>query len=252
MIPKMIHYCWFGHGKKSELIQYCIRSWEKYLSDYEIHEWNEDNFDVNMSPYLQQAYAAKKWAFVADYARLWILNQYGGIYLDTDIEILKPLDPLLEMQCFVGFEAKDMVNAAVMGATAQNKVVRTLLHDYSNANFLNEQGKRISPTIPIVLTQELMKQGLKLNGNMQKLSEVTVYPQSIFYPNNFLFIWGRTPQKTYTIHHAEQSWKSDMKKTSTLTQRLRRYLVGVLRNLVGTDNTRRLKTGLADIMRKKG
>ena len=104
MIPKIIHYCWFGRGPLPELAQKCIASWKKYLPDYEIKEWNEDNFDVNIIPYTAEAYKAKKYAFVSDYARFWILYRYGGIYFDTDVEVIRPMDDIIERGNFMGFE----------------------------------------------------------------------------------------------------------------------------------------------------
>uniref|UniRef100_UPI004027572F glycosyltransferase n=1 Tax=Segatella hominis TaxID=2518605 RepID=UPI004027572F len=104
MIPKIIHYCWFGLGPLPELAQKCIASWKKYLPDYEIKEWNEDNFDVNIIPYTAEAYQAKKYAFVSDYARFWILYKYGGIYFDTDVEVIRPIDDIVERGNFMGFE----------------------------------------------------------------------------------------------------------------------------------------------------
>lgn len=104
MIPKIIHYCWFGRGPLPELAQKCITSWKKYLPDYEIKEWNEDNFDVNIIPYTAEAYKAKKYAFVSDYARFWILYKFGGIYFDTDVEVIRPIDDIVERGNFMGFE----------------------------------------------------------------------------------------------------------------------------------------------------
>ena len=104
MIPKTIHYCWFGHSEKPELFVKCLNSWKKYCPDYEIKEWNEDNFDIHCSDYVQEAYEAGKWAFVTDYARLWIIYHHGGIYLDTDVEVIKPYDDLLSNKAFFGFE----------------------------------------------------------------------------------------------------------------------------------------------------
>ena len=104
MIPKIIHYCWFGRNPLPELAQKCIASWKKYLPDYEIKEWNEDNFDVNIIPYTAEAYAQKKYAFVSDYARFWIQHKYGGIYFDTDVEVIRPIDDIIARGNFMGFE----------------------------------------------------------------------------------------------------------------------------------------------------
>ncbi len=133
MIPKVIHYCWFGGGEKSRLMKKCIKSWKKYCPDYEIIEWNEDNFDVNGIEFTKGAYNAKKWAFVTDYARLDIIYKHGGIYLDTDVELLKPLDELLKYKGFFGFEEMGMVNTGVgFGAEKGNLLVKQMRDDYNN------------------------------------------------------------------------------------------------------------------------
>ena len=140
-IPKVIHYCWFGRNEKPNLFYKCFESWKKYCPDYEIIEWNEDNFDINMIPYVKEAYEAKKWAFVADYARLWIVYHYGGIYLDTDVELLRPLDNLLASEAFFGSEdEKSIATGLGFGARKGNNVVKCMLLDYSDQHFKNKDG----------------------------------------------------------------------------------------------------------------
>ena len=115
MIPKIIHYCWFGYNKKPELIEKCIESWHKFLPDWEFREWNESNYNVNKNEYIKEAYKQKKWAFVSDYARFDILNQYGGVYLDTDVELLKPIsDEILQHEAFTGFQSNNRVNPGLI------------------------------------------------------------------------------------------------------------------------------------------
>ena len=130
-IPKIIHYCWFGGGPISAESQKCMESWKKYCPDYKIIEWNDQNFDISTNRYAQQAYAAKKYAFVSDYARLAVLYEYGGIYLDTDVELVRPLDELLELPGFMGFQTNNEVATGLgFGARKGNSVVQALLRDY--------------------------------------------------------------------------------------------------------------------------
>lgn len=140
-IPKVLHYCWFGGAPKPKNIQNCIRSWKKYCPDYEIIEWNEQNFDVSQSLYTRQAYDARRWAFVADYARLKILYEQGGIYMDTDVELLRPLDDLLAYPAFFGFQHNNEVATGLsFGAEAHSPVVKALLDDYDSLPFLLPDG----------------------------------------------------------------------------------------------------------------
>ena len=139
MTNKTIHYCWFGKNPKSKLILKCIDSWRKHCPDYEIKEWNEENFDVNCCDYVREAYEAKKWAFVSDYCRFYVLYNYGGIYLDTDVELLKPLDILSED--FVGFENQNRVNSGLIrGAVSKDLICKLMLDSYANDHFLKQDG----------------------------------------------------------------------------------------------------------------
>ena len=136
-IPKIIHYCWFGGGPISAESQKCMESWKKYCPDYKIMAWNEQNFDISTNRYAQQAYEAKKYAFVSDYVRLAVLYEYGGIYLDTDVELVRPLDELLELPGFMGFQTNNEVATGLgFGARKGNSVVQALLRDYDALDFL--------------------------------------------------------------------------------------------------------------------
>lgn len=234
MIPKIIHYCWFGRGQKSELILKCIESWKKYCPDYEIIEWNEDNLDVNATLYTKQAYENKKWAFVSDYARLYALYTMGGIYFDTDVEVLKPMDEFLNEDSFTGFEVKDSPITAVMGAHSKNPIIKSLLDYYDTAEFVKEDGTLNMLTNTHIITKDFIEKGVRLNGKKQVVDGMTIYPQIVFCPNNFSRIFNKPSKKSYTIHHFDQSWKSTSRKTTFLF-RLRRYIVGLLRNSVGTN-----------------
>ena len=127
MIPKKIHYCWFGRGEKPKLARRCIASWKKFCPDYEIIEWNEDNFDINTNAYMQMCYEQKRYAFLTDYLRLLIIQEHGGVYFDTDVEVVKPLDDLLDSGAFFGFETDQYVNTGEgFGAEAGHPVVRQM------------------------------------------------------------------------------------------------------------------------------
>lgn len=234
MIPKKIHYCWFGRGEKSELILNCIESWKKYCPDYEIIEWNENSLDVNATLYTKQAYEAKKWAFVSDYARLYALYHEGGVYFDTDVEVLKPIDEFLKNVSFTGFEVKDSPITAVMGAHPGDRMIKTLLDYYNTAEFINSDGSLNLITNTHIITQSFIEKGVNLNGKLQTVGDMTIYPQIVFCPNNFSRIFNKPSNKSYTIHHFDQSWKN-AKQNKNFVYRVRRYLVGLLRNTIGTN-----------------
>lgn len=234
MIPKIIHYCWFGRGEKPQLIQDCIASWKKYCPDYDIIEWNEDNFDFSSCQYAREAYEAKKWAFVSDYVRLYALYNFGGLYFDTDIEVLKPLDKFLSNDSFTGFESKDSPITAVMGAHKGNEFIKELLDYYLDAHFVNEDGTVNLTTNTTIITEQLVNSGVKANGKFQIINEMAIYPQIVFCPNNLSRVWNKPSSKSFTIHHFDQSWKTDDKQNKNFKYRLRRYLVGKLRNIIGT------------------
>lgn len=243
MIPKKIHYCWFGRGQKSDLILKCIESWKKYCPDYEIIEWNEDNLDVNATLYTKQAYESKKWAFVSDYARLYALYHEGGIYFDTDIEVLKSIDKFLENDSFTGFESKDSPITAVMGAHPENQTIKALLDYYDTAKFINDDGTMNLLTNTHIITEDFINNGVKLNGKLQTIGNMTIYPQIVFCPNNFSRIFNKPSKKSYTIHHFDQSWKNS-KRNNSFLYRVRRYVVGVLRNTIGTNRVESISNSI--------
>lgn len=216
MIPKVIHYCWFGRNPLPQLAIKCIESWKKYLPEYEIKEWNEDNFDVNMIPYTREAYEAKKYAFVSDYARFWILYNYGGLYFDTDVEVIKPLDDIIARGPFMGCEkdASDTSVASVapglgLGVNPGLGLYKELLDLYATLHFKNEDGSLNLKTIVEYTTEMLCNYGLKQVNDIQECAGVWIYPVEYFCPihveNNVkrLII---TPQ-TRTIHHFAATWK---------------------------------------------
>jgi len=164
MIPKKIHYCWFGKNPMPKLAQKCINSWNKYCSDYEIICWNEDNFDINSNEYVKEAYENKKFAFVTDYVRLYALYNYGGVYMDTDVEVLKSLDKFLENEAFSGFENTEYVPTGIMASTKGNNVIKDLLDYYKDRHFIKEDGSFDLKTNTETITSIMEKKGLNKNN----------------------------------------------------------------------------------------
>lgn len=239
-IPKKIHYCWFGRGEKSLLIKSCIASWKKFLPDYEIVEWNEDNFDIHCNTYVEEAYHAKKWAFVTDYVRLYLLYNIGGIYMDTDVEVLRSLDIFLEEEAFSGFEARDSVPTGIMASVKNQKVFFHLLKDYDNKHFVLSDGLLNQTTNVETISKYFMENGLEMNNKEQTINGCTMYPQIYFCPNTFGMIFGINSKKSYTIHHFDGSWKGSRHKNNW-KYKICHYFSGRLRNAIGTKNYNKIR-----------
>lgn len=206
-IPRIIHYCWFGRGEKPAKIQKCLRSWHKHLKGYQFVEWNEDNFDIQAIPYVRQAYEAKKYAFVSDYARLHALYHIGGIYMDTDVEVVQPLDRFLEHDAFSGFEDEKYLQSGTMGARKGHPWIKELLEDYNDRSFLLPNGGYDTTTNTAVISRICETHGLELNGKQQVLSNgVIFYPRTYFSPYDYINGGTYLSENSYTIHHFAQSW----------------------------------------------
>ncbi|MDA3055541.1 MULTISPECIES: glycosyltransferase family 32 protein [unclassified Campylobacter] len=212
MIPKIIHYCWFGGNPLPELALKYIESWKKYCPDYEIIEWNESNFDVNALQYTKEAYEAKKYAFVADVARLKALYEFGGIYMDTDMELLKNIDDLMNDKFFLGFESSEYVNLAICGSESKSDILQEMLDYYKTHKFMLENNQLNTTTIVTIMTNILSKYGLKLNGELQTVAGCRVYPADYFYPKNFYTNKLNFTNNTYGIHHYDSSWLDEKEK----------------------------------------
>jgi len=220
MIPKKIHYCWFGKNPLPELAKTCIASWKKFCPDYEIIEWNEDNFDVSCCDYVKEAYAAKKWAFVSDYARFQILYEHGGLYFDTDVEIIKPLDKLIEKGPFMGTENIMAVNPGLgLAASAGLPIYRVLLDAYHKRHFVKDDGTYNLLTVVDYTTEILKQHGLTKDNAIQLVGGVYVYPKQYFCPMDYISGKVTITDKTYTIHHYSASWHSEKEQYAFLLQR---------------------------------
>ena len=210
-IPHIIHYCWFGRNPLPPLAQKCIASWRKYLPDYEIKEWNEDNFDVNAIPYTREAYAAKKYAFVSDYARFKILYEQGGLYFDTDVEVIRPLDDIIARGPFMGCERNATGAAAPavapglgLGVNPGLGLYKELLDFYSTLHFQkNKEGSY--DTVVDYTTRILCQHGLKNISELQQVAEVWIYPKEYFNPIEHVNNINIT-NKTVSIHHYAGTW----------------------------------------------
>lgn len=216
-IPKIIHYCWLGGNPKSESVLKCIESWKKYCPDYEIREWNEDNLDISMNEYTSQAYEAKAWGFVPDYLRLWIVYNYGGIYLDTDVQLVKSFDDLLEYPAFIGFERGTndekgyYVNCGQgFGAEVGNVFLENHMALYNKMLFKLEDGTYNRLASPHYTTDILEKEGLNRKQNMtQQLKNVIVFSDDYFCPKSFSTGLIKKTNNTHSIHQFDGSWYSE-------------------------------------------
>lgn len=216
-IPKIIHYCWFGKKPLPKLVQKCMQSWKIYCPDYQLIRWDEHNFDVNSNLYVKQAYEARKYAFVSDYVRLWALYNYGGIYLDTDVEVLRNLDRFLSHRAFIGFQSTHKLdsrllslNTALIGAEKGNKLIYALLNLYDSLSFVHNGVYDFTTNNTRVL--EYMKKiyNLKLVDAFQDLGDIAIYPSEYFSPSNVYF--KKLTTNTYAIHYYTATWFSFKQK----------------------------------------
>ena len=222
MIPKKIHYCWVGGAPKPESVLVCINSWKKYCPDYEIIEWNETNYDFTKNKYMQQAYENKKWGFVPDYARLDIIYEHGGIYLDTDVELIKSFDDMLQYPAFMGFEetgtGEYFVNCGHgFGAEPHHEIIKSARDLYDKLSFIKEDGTLNMLASPFYTTQSLKKFGLVQKNKQQELPNMIVFPSEVLCPKNFMTGKVNITKKSVSIHHFTASWlddqiKNDLKK----------------------------------------
>lgn len=247
MIPKLIHYCWIGNKPLPKLAKKCIASWGKIMPDYEIKLWNEKNYDFAKNEFMKNAYIQKKWGFVPDYARLDIIYNYGGIYLDTDVEVLKPFDNLLKYHAFCGFESQNFVAFGLgFGAEKKNKIIKRMLEQYEKMSFNIDdetmsyfssvdkknitkwQNNNTIPS-PILQTQILRNNyGLKQNNTRQTLEFMEVFPTSYFCPRNS----ANMPVKTntaYSVHWYMASWQPFYRR---FYSSVKKFLLFILRNKI--------------------
>jgi mannosyltransferase OCH1-like enzyme len=234
-IPKIIHYCWFGGKSKPELVRRCIESWKRNLQDYEIIEWNEDNFDINCSTYVKEAYEAGKYAFVSDYVRINALYHYGGIYLDTDVEVFKPFNDLLHFDSFWGFEQENYIATSTIGSAQGNKLIKSFLNLYDGKSFIKKDGKFDQLTNVAMVTELLKTFGLKSNGEYQEIEGIGVfYPQTYFSPYDYINCRKFISEHTYAMHHFYKSWMPPK-------ARLKSHIKYITSKVIGGENIARIR-----------
>lgn len=211
MIPKKIHYCWFGGNPLPETAIKCIESWKKFCPDYEIIEWNESSFDLNCCAYVQEAYEAKKWAFVSDYARYDILYKNGGLYFDTDVELIQNIDDLVEKGPFMGMEKCEEFSVAPglgIAATPGEELYKEILDFYNCHHFLNDDGSINQTTICKYTTDILLRHGLMQKDEAQCVDGIYIYPSEYFCPINYTTGELHVTEHTRSIHHYASTWRT--------------------------------------------
>lgn len=219
MIPKIIHYCWFGGKELPAGAKRCIATWRKLCPDYKIVRWSEKNFDVHCNRYVEEAYQAGKWAFVADYARLYVLFRYGGIYMDTDVELLKPFDPFLEDPGFCSFENPDQISTAVMGACKGNAFIEAQMEYYHTHPFL-VGGRPDTTTNVKIITAYCIEHGLRRDNSLQRWEDFVFYPSEYFSPKDFRTLELKLTPASCAIHHFDTSWGGPWIKIKLLIKKL--------------------------------
>lgn len=251
MIPKTIHYCWFGRNPKPKLAKKCIKSWKKYCPDYKIIEWNEDNFDLDACPlYVRQAYKAKKWAFVTDYVRLKVVYDHGGVYLDTDVELRKSLDELLNYQAYFGFEDGVHINTGLgFGAESGNALLAELMDDYEDIPFVKLDGSLDTLPCPVRNTEVFLRQGLEQDDSFQILNgSVAILPSVYLCPVDGFRRRREGFEKAYSIHWFSASWytkEQRVRKNAWIRKEKMDYLIHIpnriLKKWLGNDRYEKLK-----------
>ncbi|WP_368657369.1 glycosyltransferase family 32 protein [Metabacillus halosaccharovorans] len=234
-IPKIIHYCWFGGKEKPDIVKRCIESWESHLSGYEIREWNESNFDISSNSYVKEAYESRKFAFVSDYARVYALYNFGGIYLDTDVEIFKAFDDFLHHESFWGFEQENYIATSTIGAVKGNKLIKLFLDSYEKKNFLKEDGSYNDLSNVAIVTEILKNIGIEMNGQYQVLEDIGVfYPQTYFSPYDYINCRKFITENTYAMHNFYKSWLSPK-------ARFKSNLKTITAKVIGGENIARIR-----------
>ncbi|MDE6460527.1 MAG: glycosyl transferase [Paramuribaculum sp.] len=230
MIPKIIHYCWFGNNPMPPLALKCLESWKTFLPEYTVMVWNEETFDLNSHPFTKEAYEAKKYAFITDYVRLWALKEYGGVYMDTDVEVLKPLDKFLEFPAFSGFEDETHIPTGIMASEKGGKWVTEQLAYYDNRHFKKPDGSLDTTTNVTIMCENMSKQGFILKNSRQNFKNIIeIFPKDYFCPKSYKTGKIKLTSNTHTIHHFAGSWY-------TPWQRFKRFIKPYIYKLLAKND----------------
>ena len=242
MIPKKIHYIWLGGNPLPDMVLKCMESWKKFCPDYEIIRWDESNLNLDINRYCREAYDAKKYAFASDVLRYFIIKEHGGIYLDVDVELIKPIDDLLQNKAFMGFEMSDDLVVApglIIGAEKNNKIIKEMFEKYEKDTFVKENGKINYETVCVKTTNHLVeKYGLKIENKTQDLGEIKIYSSEYFCPLNFITKkYEYLTEKTYSKHLYLASWVSKL----TFWDKLKKFFIKIVKFFIGEKNYKKLK-----------
>ena len=245
MIPKTIHYIWFGEKQKPDKVLECIESWKKYCPDYTIIEWNESNYDISQSQFAYEAMLEGKWAFVSDYARLDIIYKHGGIYLDTDVELLKSLDPLMSDKAFMGFEDGKSVSSGLgFGSVKGFHLIKEMRDLYDGIRFKLDDGTLNTVACPVYTTEFLTQKGLIQDNTQQTIDGMVIYPSEYFSPKMPGYSKLKLTDNTYSIHHYDMSWvdnPSKLYKLKLTVSPLLQVIRGFLVKLIGEERFKKLR-----------
>lgn len=234
MIPKKIHYCWLSGDPLPELAQKCLSSWKQFLPDYEIVLWDLNKFDINSTPWTKESFESKKYAFAADYIRLYALYTEGGIYLDSDVEVIQSFDNFLNCESFIGFESSGDIEPAVLGAEKGSAWIGKSLKYYQNRHFVNSKGNYDTKPLPIVLEQFLNLKNID-KKNITKSNNICFYPAEYFSPKNFYTKKIEITSFTVSIHHFDGSWLNE-----SLKDKIKNIIHNLILKIFGKKNHKRI------------
>jgi hypothetical protein len=256
MISKIIHYCWFGPNDFPDLEKKCMETWKKLKPEYEFMFWNEDTFDINSVPYVREAYKKGKYAFVSDYVRMYALYNYGGIYLDTDVEVIDKLEEFLNNIAFIGFENRTMIGTGIIGAEKKSKLFKEMLKYYQKHHFIDKKGNIDTTTNVQIISRILSGQGFIPQNSEQILEQIHIYPRDVFCPKKMDDGTFDVSDRTVTIHHFAGSWLTEREKkrgTSKIWRNICRPILKsarrLLEDIIGKDATKKIENSIRKRLR---
>ena len=255
-IEKIIHYCWFGPNATPDMEQQCIASWKQILPEYQIMFWNEQNFDINSVDYIREAYNNKKYAFVSDYVRMYALYHFGGIYFDTDVEVLKPLDDFLNDAAFIGFENRTMVGTGIIGAEKNSVLFQRMLDYYNAHHFIDENGNIDTTTNVQIISKLLREYGFEPKNSEQQLACIHIYERDIFCPKKMEDGTFAVTNRSVTIHRFAGSWLTEREKkrgTNLIWRNIMRPLLKSIRTSImrvwGDKTAKKIEASFRKLLR---
>lgn len=255
-IPQIIHYCWFGEKEIPQREQRCIESWKKFFPGYELILWNEDNFDISQCDFTKQAYEQRAYAFVSDYVRAKVLYEYGGIYMDTDVEVIGEFPHIEAENGFMGFERRKFLGTAIVGSVPGNDIIKEWLQYYEKNDFLQKNGDINNIANVFLLTDIMKKRGLQIGGEKQYVAGYEIFNREVFYPKKISETEIRTTDETKAIHWFSCSWLTDREKkrgNNIIWIKVARPVLQGMRNIgvkiIGKEKIKKLEIKLRNKLR---